>query len=63
MNLNGAKSPNKRTNDIRGKYKENISGTYNHKEKEINEHKVFEMILKLLKTVQSEKNKVGQIFS
>lgn len=63
MNLNGAKSPNKRANDIRGKYKENISGTYNNKEKEINEHKVFEMILKLLKTVQSEKNKVGQIFS
>ena len=63
MNLNGAKSPNKRANDIRGKYKENISGTYNHKEKEINEHKDFEMILKLLKTVQSEKNKVGQIFS
>ena len=63
MNLNGAKSPNKRANDIRGKYKENISETYNHKEKEINEHKVFEMILKLLKTVQSEKNKVGQIFA
>lgn len=58
MNFNAHKSADKK-----GKYRENISIAYNHKEKEQNEHKVFEMILKLLKVVQSEKKKVGQIFA
>lgn len=63
MNLSGVHAVERSMGSQKGQHSNNSGMSLNYKEKELNEHKVFSLILKLLKIIQSEKKKVGQIFS